>query len=78
LFGVVQSIMLPFKAFGDSTSNSYDPQQISISRNFTTSGDGKSLLHQSLDRKIVERHAGAPLRSTINSLNNFDNLPSSL
>ena len=72
---MVQSI-LPFKAFTES----YDPQQphVSISRNFSTSGDGKSLLHQSLDRKIIERNSGAPIRSTINLSNNGENLPACL
>ena len=73
---MVQSI-LPFKAFGETNQNTYDPQQVSISRNFSTSGDGKSLLHQSFDSKILERNSGAPLRSTINSAN-VENLPSSL
>jgi len=75
LFGMVQSI-LPFKTFGDS----YDHQQshVSISRNFSTSGDGKSLLHQSLDRKILERNSGAPIRSTINTSNHAENIPNSL
>lgn len=75
LFGVVQSI-LP-KSFGDPIN--YEAQQVSISRNFSTTGEGKSLLHQSLDRKIIERNSGAPLRTTISSLAvNSENFPSSL
>jgi voltage-dependent calcium channel L type alpha-1D len=75
LFGVVQSI-LP-KSFGDPIN--YESQQVSISRNFSTTGEGKSLLHQSLDRKIIERNSGAPLRTTISSLAvNSENFPSSL
>lgn len=86
------SSILPFKSFyydapmhhhqtqlseHPSVSN-MDPRRITISRNFSTSGDGKSLLHQTFDKKILERNAAAPLRTAVNMRNNFESLPAGL
>lgn len=61
-----------------SQSSTIDPKRITISRNFSTSGDGKSLLHQTFDTKILERNAGAPLRSAVNIRNHFESFPTGL
>jgi hypothetical protein len=52
--------------FGDLTGQMLSPKKIMISRNFAPSGDGKSLLHQTFDTKIMMRNAGAPLRTAMN------------
>ena len=63
--------------FGDHTGNFLTPKKIMISRNFAPSGDGKALLHQTFDTKIMERNAGAPLRTAMN-MGNLESFPSSL
>lgn len=90
LFGMVSSL-LPFKGFnysaplqhhqnqlGDISGHLVNPNRITISRNFSTSGDGKSLLHQTFDTKIIGRHSGAPLRTAINIGNAMETFPSGL
>lgn len=85
------SSILPFKSFnynapiqhhqaqlGDHSGNLVAPGRITISRNFSTSGDGKSLLHQTFDTKIVGRHSGAPLRTAINIGNHLESFPTGL
>jgi hypothetical protein len=65
--------------YGDHTGNILVPKRITISRNFAPSGDGKSLLHQTFDRKILERNAAAPLRTAVNfGNNNYESFPASL
>ncbi|RNA12176.1 voltage-dependent calcium channel type D subunit alpha-1-like, partial [Brachionus plicatilis] len=90
LFGMVSSL-LPFKGFnynaplqhhqsqlGDISGNLVNPNRITISRNFSTSGDGKSLLHQTFDTKIIGRHSSAPLRTALNIGNNLEAFPAGL
>ena len=55
-----------------------NPRQVSISRNFSPSGDGKSLLHQTFDRKIMGRNSAAPLRTSVNMRTNLDSMPTGL
>ncbi len=52
--------------------------KITISRNFSAGGDGQSLLNQNLDRKVNDRNAGAPIRSSVNMGTITENLPASL
>ena len=85
LFGIVSSI-LPFKGLGHPMRNDHSMAvdglmtggRITVSRNFTTSGDGKSLLHQTLDTKVVGRDSGAPLRTTLNAHADTETLPDGL
>ena len=86
------SSIFPFKAFnydapihqhhqaqfGDHTGSMLMPKRITISRNFAPSGDGKSLLHQTFDTKILERNARAPLRTAMNFGNQYESFPASL
>ena len=89
LFGMVTSI-LPFRSFQygapthhyhqphmaiETQTNIIEPHHMTISRNFSPSGDGKSLLHQTFDRKILERNVGAPLRTSVNVRNQFEIIP---
>jgi hypothetical protein len=81
------SSLLPFK-----TSNYYNHHQshelspanmmesgrVTISRNFSASGGGKSLLLQTFDSKNPIRNAAAPVRSAFNMNKNFDVLPSGI
>lgn len=85
------SSLLPFKT-GHSTLS--HPQQtrlnelppnsmmesgrVTISRNFSASGSGKSLLLQTFDTKTPIRNAAAPLRSAFNPNKNVDVLPSGI
>lgn len=39
--------------------------KFTVSRHFSTSGDGKSLLHNTIDKSSLQRHAGAPLCSNL-------------
>jgi hypothetical protein len=87
LFGMVSSIMplLPFGYYNQNPSQTQlnehqmiEPRRITVSRNFTTSGDGKSLLHQTFDTKIVGRNSNAPLRTAINLKDQFEAFPAGL
>jgi hypothetical protein len=55
-----------------------NPSRFTISRNFSSTGAGKSLLHQTFDTKMMERNSGAPLRSSYNLNNNIEPIPSGL
>ena len=52
--------------------------RFTVSRNFSASGGGKSLLHQNFDTKMMGRNVNAPLRSAYNVRNNFEAFPSGL
>jgi hypothetical protein len=82
---MVSSIMplLPFGYYNHSQSQLNEHQmmearRITVSRNFTTSGDGKSLLHQTFDTKIVNRNSNAPLRTAINLKDQYEAFPTGL
>ena len=77
------SQILPFKSFNYLSTaandpNVMEPARVTISRNFSSTGGGKSLLHQTFDTKIVGRDAGAPLRSAINMTNQYESVPAGL
>ncbi len=55
-----------------------DAGRFTISRNFSSTGAGKSLLHQTFDTKMLARNSGAPLRSSYNLTNNGETFPSGL
>jgi hypothetical protein len=52
--------------------------RVTISRNFSATGAGKTLLHQNFDTKVVGRNSAAPLRGAYNVNKNSDSLPKSL
>jgi len=88
------SSLLPIKGFMSRSSDNNTPMmshnqvqvipdqtqmgKITISRNFSAGGDGQSLLNQNLDRKVNDRNAGAPIRSSVNMGTITENLPASL
>ena len=59
--------------------SSMDTGRFIVSRNFSASGGGKSLLHQTFDTKMMGRNSNAPLRSAYNIRNNItETFPSGL
>lgn len=86
LFGMVSSF-LPFKtsSFNHhnqsnelSPTNMMESGRVTISRNFSASGGGKSLLLQTFDTKNPIRNSAAPVRSAFNMNSNFGVLPSGI
>ena len=59
----------------DRPDDLINSNRITITRNFSTSCQGQSLLHQTFNTKISNRHCGAPLRSTVNSSSIFESFP---
>ena len=62
-----------------SHANMMESGRVTISRNFSASGGGKSLLHQTFDTKTLGRNSGAPVRSAYNiNATNLESFPSGM
>lgn len=84
------SNFLPFKSANSSlnrhsnmnefsSTNMIESGRVTISRNFSASGGGKSLLHQTFDTKTLGRNSGAPVRSAFNiNAINLESFPSGI
>jgi hypothetical protein len=53
-------------------------KKVTISRNFSSTGDGKTLLNQTFNSKDPERNSAAPLRTSVNPINNVHSFPAGL
>ena len=42
--------------------------KFTVSRHFSTSGDGKSLLHNNIDKSSLQRHSGAPICTNMDAV----------
>jgi hypothetical protein len=87
---MVTSMLPPFRSYYQGPIHQHhqtmmgvvspnQPQsRIMVSRNFSATGDGKSLLHQTFDTKMPERNSSAPLRTNINTAMYTDSIPRGL